>query len=132
MKSLLLAVRRHVRSFLRSLQGKVTAKITKLLDRRPAVKRGLLVLVLYGLIGLPLTAAFGGVFAAIWALMLGCLFLGMGAERAAISWDSMFALPPLRSFQFWRWQALERKRFMAVLSALTGGVLLTSIWGLVQ
>ena len=102
--------------------------------RRPALKRGMLALALYGV---PvLTAAilpFPGVILTIgaaWALALFMLFLGMGAERAALDWGPVFALPPLKSFAFWRWHALEKKRFLAVLLALATGLASTVLPGI--
>ncbi len=98
---------------------------------RPALKRGLLALCLFGLLALPLQLVFAaGV--ALWACFLLGLFLGMGAERACTDWGDTFALPRPRDFAFWRWHALERKRFCAVLIALAAGLLASTLWGLVR
>jgi hypothetical protein len=93
-------------------------------NSRPGLKRGALVLVLYAGFSVPVMFVFGWL-APIWALMLLALFWGMGAERASLEWDPVFALPPLSAFAFWRWHALEKKRFIAVLLALGGGVAAT-------
>lgn len=107
---------------------------------RPALKRGALALGLQQLVLVPLgllaNAADPGlmdVWAALiglqWSVFLIGLFWGMGAERAATDWDSVFALPPLRSFDFWCWHALEKKRFSAVLVALCSGLFLAAFMG---
>jgi len=93
--------------------------------RRSALKRGLFSFGLYGAIALPAAIIGMPVLAAFWALALLTLFLGMGAERASLEWDPVFALPPARNFAFWRWHALEKKRFLAVLFALASGLLLS-------
>lgn len=95
-----------------------------LFNTRPGLKRGVLVFVLFGLVALPAHLFLGGaalVASLIWAFALFALFLGMGAERAAIEWSPVFVLPPLDAFVFWQWHALEKKRFLAVLCALALG-----------
>ncbi|WP_262689776.1 hypothetical protein [Kordiimonas aestuarii] len=107
---------------------------------RPALKRGALVLALQLVVLLPLSffALKGGqgivplaltLFMFIWCAFLFGLFLGMAAERAATDWDDVFALPPLNAFLFWRWHALERRRFMAVAGALLLGLYITAQFG---
>lgn len=106
----------------------------------PVLKRAGLVFALLLLVLVPL-----GTFAVVggdtlFALMLTCLmimwcaflfglFLGLGAERASVDWDNVFALPPLRAFAFWRWHAIERKRFLGVLGALFFGLLCAAQFG---
>ena len=137
MKSLLLAWRTAVWSAFNRTLSTFSAKISGVLSgalySRPALKRGLLVLLLFGVPALPLTVLFGAFAPATWGLVLGAVFLGLGAERASTDWDDMFALPAPRNFKFWHWHALERKRYLAVLAALITGqilVLISSmIWG---
>lgn len=104
-----------------------------LFHTRPGLKRGVLVLLLFIVVVVP--SAFLPVDAlqvsGLWAAMLLMLFLGMGAERAAIEWSPVFALPPISTFAFWRWHALEKKRFLAVLCALAVGVGCVAITGLI-
>jgi hypothetical protein len=118
----------------------MVSSIGRFFYTRPALKRGALALVLQQLVVLPLglIAAGSGVglvdiWAALvslqWTIFLVGLFWGMGAERASTEWDGTFALPPLKSFDFWRWHALEKKRFMAVLVSLMGGLLLATFVG---
>ncbi len=106
----------------------------------PTLKRAGLVFALQLVVLIPL-----GIFAAVgsdalFALMLTCLmimwcafliglFLGLGAERASMDWDSIFALPPVRAFAFWRWHAIERKRFLGVLGAIFLGLLCAAQFG---
>ncbi|WP_417459222.1 hypothetical protein [Kordiimonas sp.] len=68
-------------------------------------------------------------FMAMWCAFLTGLFLGLGAERASSDWDSIFALPPLQAFVFWRWHAIERKRFYGVLGAIFMGLLCAARFG---
>lgn len=88
------------------------------LRMRPALKRGLLAFVLA--LPVSLALAFVGLasLAPVWAFMLAFLFLGLGAERHALEWDSTFALPHLGAFAFWHWHAIERKRFLSALLGL--------------
>jgi hypothetical protein len=108
----------------------------RFLYRRPALKRALLALLLQQAMLLPFTLSLplhGNVLATFWALLFGGfwtaflagLFWGMAAERASTQWDSIFALPGPASFLPWRWHALERKCFIAVLATLAAGLLLT-------
>ncbi len=89
-------------------------------NTRPALKRACLVAVLYS-VPTVLAALFSvaALVVGVWALMLLAVFWGMGAERAAIEWDKTFSLPPLSAFAFWRWHGLEKKRFIAVIVALS-------------
>lgn len=95
------------------------------LNMRPGLKRGLFAFALYGALALPAAVAGVPLLAMLWAPALVMLFLGMGAERASLEWDPVFALPRARDFAFWRWHALEKKRFSAVLIALGFGLLLS-------
>jgi len=135
MKSLLLVGRTAVRSFFTLITTRAKAKLATMLDRRPALKRGLLVLLLFAILAVPLTALGSGWAAFVWAVMLAAVFIGLGAERDSTDWDAIFALPALRHFKFWRWQALERKRYVAVLVALVfgqaSGLIIPVIWGLI-
>ena len=135
MKSLLLAGRTAVRSFFTLITTRAKANLGRMLDHRPALKRGLLVLLLFAVLAVPLTALFGGWATFVWALMLAAVFIGLGAERDSTDWDAVFALPALRHFKFWRWHGLERKRYVAVLAALALGQILAfiipAIWGLI-
>lgn len=104
---------------MKNIYLKLKAAIGRFFYVRPALKRATLVLSLFlpfaaasHLVGVPGISAWAAVF-------LLALFWGMGAERTAIDWDPLFSLPPLKSFAFWRWQPLERKRFSAVLLVLT-------------
>ncbi len=95
-----------------------------LFHTRPALKRGALSLFLYAV---PTAVAAAGpvslsTFGTFWAFGLLMLFWGMGAERAATDWDPVFFLPHPRSFAFWHWHALEKKRFLAAIMALVSGV----------
>jgi len=121
MKSLLLAWPAAARSFLVRLLAKVRAQLTASFYSRPALKRGLLVFGLFTALALPLGLLAGQWGVVAWALVLAALFLGMGAERASTDWSEVFALPALRNFAFWRWHALERKRYVAALTALAIG-----------
>lgn len=100
---------------------------------RPGLRRAALVLALYaaGAALAALMLASAGL-ALIWALVLLALFWGMGAERAALEWDPVFSLPPVSAFAFWRWHALEKKRFVATLLALGGGVLTSGLIGVLS
>jgi len=97
---------------------------------RPALRRAGLVFGLYAVLALPMVLLGFLLPAGLWAVFLTALFLGLGAERASLEWDATFALPPVRSFAFWRWQALERKRFLGALAALGLGLVLSIIWGM--
>ena len=108
---------------------------------RPALKRFALVVGLHSVVLVPLVLleTFGGpgllalwlVLAFLgWSLFLLGLFWGFGAERAATEWDDVFALPPLSSLAFWRWHALEKKRFCAVLAALGTGLVVAVFLGI--
>ena len=90
---------------------------------RPALKRGLFAFGLFAIIGLPVAAIGVPALSGIWGAALFALFLGMGAERASLEWDPVFALPPVRNFAFWQWHGLEKKRFIAVVVALSTGLL---------
>ncbi len=97
-----------------SAKAAVAAAIGRFFYVRPALKRAILVLMLF----LPFAAvshlvAVPGI-AVCAAVFLLAFFWGMGAERAALDWDPVFSLPPVKSIAFWRWQPLERKRFKAV------------------
>ncbi len=93
---------------------------------RPSLKRAALIAALYAAPTLAGVLAVSAVLVgAVWALILLALFWGMGAERAATEWDSMFSLPPLSAFAFWRWHGLEKKRFIAVFATLATGWLVT-------
>ncbi|MEX0300285.1 MAG: hypothetical protein AB3N28_14520 [Kordiimonas sp.] len=92
---------------------------------RPGLRRGLFAFGLYAAIAVPAEVVGVPVLAIGWATALFMLFLGMGAERSSLDWDPFFALPPARSFAFWRWHALEKKRFVAVVLALFFGVVLS-------
>ena len=135
MKSLLLAGRTAVCSMFTLIITKSKAKLARMLNHRPALKRGLLVLLLFAVLAVPLAALFGVWAASLWALVLAAVFLGLGAERTSTDWDAMFALPAPRYFKFWQWHALERKRYFAVLAALAMGqlfvLILPALWGLV-
>lgn len=85
---------------------------------RPALKRGLLAFLLALPVSLALSLVGLASLAPVWAFMLAFLFLGLGAERHALEWDSTFALPHLGAFAFWHWHALERKRFLAAVFGL--------------
>ncbi|WP_262694490.1 hypothetical protein [Kordiimonas aquimaris] len=104
-----------------------------LFHTRPGLKRGALVLLLFAAVVVPFSVFSGQMLyvSGLWALMLFALFLGMGAERAAIEWSPVFALPPISAFAFWRWHALEKKRFLAVLTALAVGAGCTAIAGII-
>lgn len=114
-----------------SLRAAVAAAIRRFFNSRPTSKRvGLVVMLL--LPGFGLAWLIGNTaLATLWALMLLSLFWGMGAERAALEWDATFSLPPVGAFVFWRWQPLEKKRFVAVLVACAlaslGAVLLEAL-----
>lgn len=96
-------------------------------NTRPALKRAALITGLYAVPTLAAALVSSAVLVGgIWALMLLALFWGMGAERAATEWDSIFSLPPLSAFAFWRWHGLEKKRFTAVLATLATGWLITA------
>lgn len=125
---------------LRSIRAAMASTIGRFFYARPALKRGALALVLQQLVVLPLVLAASGagiglvdIFAALlclnWTVFLMGVFWGMGAERAALDWDDVFALPPLKAFDFWHWHALEKKRFIAVLVALMLGLLLAIVAG---
>jgi len=135
MKSLLLGAGASLGTFLRRVSAIFATKVLGALSSRPALMRALLVTALFGAVAVPVAALLGAGFGAVWALWLAALFLGMGAERDSTEWNVVFALPALRHFQFWRWQALERKRYQAVLFALAVGQLfvwlLPILWGLV-
>lgn len=133
----ILTLRRQVGCALTCLIGKLLVApfirlgrlLNALFHTRPALKRGGLVLVLYS-VPVCLAALLSAptiVVGVVWALALLMLFLGMGAERAATDWDPVFALPPLKSFAFWRWHALEKKRFLAAVSALGGGIAVSAV-----
>lgn len=92
---------------------------------RPALKRGAFAFGLFAVIGLPVAAVGVPMLSGLWAVALLALFLGLGAERASLEWDPVFALPPVRNFAFWRWHGLEKKRFTAVIVALGIGLLLS-------
>lgn len=108
----------------------VSRIFTATFNTRPGLKRGALMLILFAFVAMPVCivvpdAALSA--SGIWALMLVCLFLGMGAERAAVEWSPTFALPPLSAFAFWRWHALEKKRFVCAVLALALGLLCTFV-----
>lgn len=107
---------------MKNIYLKLKAAIGRFFYVRPALKRAFLVLALF----LPFAAVshLAGVpDISVWAaVFLLALFWGMGAERATIDWDPVFSLPPVKSFAFWRWHPLERKRFNAVLLALASGI----------
>jgi len=96
---------------------------------RPSLKRGVLAFCLCVAVAAPFAIVDLPAVAPAWAAMLATLFLGMGAERAALEWDDMFALPPIHTFAFWRWHALERKRFLAAIIGITLGVITASVIG---
>lgn len=98
-----------------SLRAAVAGSIRRFFNSRPTSKRvGLLVMLILPGFGLALLVG-NTALATLWALLLLSLFWGMGAERAALEWDATFSLPPISAFAFWRWQPLEKKRFMATL-----------------
>lgn len=106
------------------VKAALSASLGRFFYTRPALKRGglvLAILVVPTLAGYLVDISILSV-AAIWAPIVAALFLGMGAERAAIDWDPVFSLPPVSAFAFWRWHALEKKRFLAALSAVVVGV----------
>ena len=135
MKSLLLAGRTAVRSFFVRLFGAFRSKISGAFRARPALRRGLLVFFLFCVPALPLVLVAGSFSLLLWACVLAAVFLGLGAERASTNWDDVFALPAARHFKFWRWQALERRRYQAVLCALGVGqalvLLIPVLWGII-
>ncbi len=131
MKNKLLGWLRAIRDFfLKRLHcvGRIFYAQTQM---RPGFRRGLFALGLYAAIAVPAAIVGAQVLACVWAAGLFMLFLGMGAERASLDWDPVLALPPVRSFAFWRWHALERKRFLAVLVALSFGLILSLAEGAV-
>ena len=126
MKSLLLAWRKAVRALLaHSLH-----RFSGFFSAKPALLRGCVALVLHGLVAVPAAWFTSVVLAAAWAACLAMLFLGLGAERASTERGAVFALPPLASFAFWRWYALERRRYVATLAGLGLGLLCNLLWGL--
>ena len=119
-----------MKQFFLSVKAAVGGAFSRFFYSRPAAKRVLLVTLLW-LPSMLVDLVLGQAFAApLWALMLVTLLLGMGAERAALEWDPFFSLPPLKSFAFWRWQPLERKRFIAAVASLATGSVGSFIWGL--
>ena len=128
MKSLLLAWRTAVQTWAARHIAAARLKILAVLYSRPALKRGLLALLLFAPLALLLIFIFNALAAAVWGLVLAAVFLGLGAERASTDWDEVFALPALRNFAFWRWHPLERKRYFAVLTAIIASVLCLLIW----
>ena len=108
----------------------VNRTFTIIFNTRPGLKRGALVLTLFALVAVPACVVVPHAalsVSVVWALVLFALFLGMGAERAAVEWSPTFALPPLGAFAFWRWHTLEKKRFIAVIAALVLGLVVTFI-----
>lgn len=98
---------------------------------RPATKRVLLVILLFGI---PLVFAhlilstLAPLVTAQLAMLLMGTFLGMGAERASTDWDDFFALPPLSAFAVWRWYPIERKRFSAAIGAILVLWIFSFLW----
>jgi len=121
MKSLLVAWPRAVRAFF----ARSFRTLSSFFAGRPALTRAWLVFALYGLLALPAVLLGTLLPAVAWALFLAALFWGMGAERASLEWDAVFTLPSPGSFAFWRWHALERKRFLSALAALVTGLFLS-------
>lgn len=111
--------------------------IGRFFHAHPAVKRALLALLLQQALLIPLLALPDGglvpplamLMGLMWSAFLLGLFWGMGAERAALHWDAVFALPPARSFHFWGWHALEKRRFLGVIVALLAGLVLFARMG---
>lgn len=118
----------------------VTSGVGRFFYRRPALKRALLAFILQQVVLVPF-ALLGGhtslgfvhlaasFFCVGWTAFLFGVFWGMGAERASVEWDSVFALPTVASFRVWRWHALERKRFFAVIMALSTGLVIAGVLG---
>ncbi|WP_417451272.1 hypothetical protein [Kordiimonas sp.] len=121
-------------------RAELKGAVARFFYTRPALKRGALVLGLQLVVLLPLSffalSGGGGLLALtltllmfVWCAFLFGLFLGMAAERAATDWGDIFALPPLGAFLFWRWHALEKKRFISVMASLLFGLYITARFG---
>lgn len=119
------------------IRAAMVSAIGRFFHARPVLKRALLALMLQQVLLVPLLALPGGglvppiamLMGLMWSAFLLGLFWGMGAERAALDWDAVFNLPPARSFHFWGWHALEKRRFLGVVVALLVGLVLFAQMG---
>ncbi|MBL4838484.1 MAG: hypothetical protein JKY34_12990 [Kordiimonadaceae bacterium] len=130
MKDTIIGWLRAARSFFAARLTSVGRFFVAQFHSRPVLKRGLFALGLFASVGVPAAVIGVPVLAVVWAGAVFTLFLGMGAERASLEWGPVIALPPARSFAFWRWHTLEKKRFFAVLVALAVGLLVSLGGGL--
>ena len=118
-----------MKKMIRSAKAALGAALGRFFYTRPAFKRALLAVALWAPSILVQLMVGSNEIGLAWALLLAAFFWGMGAERAALDWDPVFSLPLLRSFAFWRWQPLERKRFLALAATLLTGGLVSLAWG---